>query len=1157
MKQFLTLMDGMVEYRQMKEALQQGRVPVSVSGVSASHKTHIIASLAAQLEKPALVIVPDESTAIRFTADLSVLLGERVLHFPARDYVLLDVDGASGEFEHQRLGVLSELLQGTARVVVASAESACERTIPKETLKDSILTIDMDGSYDQEQVVKKLVAMGYQCRDQVEGICQFARRGGILDIFPPDRSEPVRIEFWDDEIDTMSTFQVDTQRRQDSIEQVTIPPAREVLYQSPQKLADLLRQQMAAQKGKAGVQVKEHLQRDIERLEGGLNPVSIDRYLPILYQPQTIFDYFEADALAFLCEPVSCKENFANAMAQHHEDVKMLMEQGILFRGCSVYYDDFTELCRKFCRCQSVMMDTFTRSLSDVPVRELVQLSASQLSTWSGEYAILKDDIEDYMKTGFCCVIFAGTPRGAQALTEDLQKDFSAQLVRDVPSIDPGRIYVLEGTLSAGMEYPQLKLAVISHAKTGSSRKKPAKAKKGGIKNISDLNVGDYVVHVSHGIGIFEGIVKRDIHGVVKDYIKIRYAGSDMLFVPVTQLDLVTKYIGGKEDSVVKLNKLNSAEWAKTRARVKKAVKDMADELIKLYAKREAAQGYAFGPDTDWQNDFERRFPYDETDDQLRCIREIKDDMEKPSPMDRLLCGDVGFGKTEVAIRAAFKCVMDGKQCAVLVPTTILAWQHYQTFRKRMEGFPVKVDILSRFRTPREQEQVLEELRRGQVDIVVGTHRLVQKDVKFKDLGLCIIDEEQRFGVGHKEQLKNLRESVDVLTLSATPIPRTLQMSLSGVRDMSLIRTPPPNRRPVVVHVGEWDEDTVSGAIRREMERGGQVYYVSNRVRTIDDALDRVVAAAPEARVGVAHGKMGPKQIEAVMEQFSAGEIDVLVATTIVESGLDNPHTNTLIIEDSQRLGLAQLYQLKGRVGRSGQQAYAYFLFPPEKPLTEEATERLQAIGEFTDLGSGMKVAMKDLEIRGAGSILGAEQSGNMSAVGFDLFASMLAQAVSDARGEEQIAHEDIQIDLAADFFIPEEFMPATDERVLFYRRIAAAQGVEDVDRIAEAMQSKYGVLPEPARNMLDRARLKALAAECGVTSITQSGGKIVIAPVSSSLKSAATKSDEARAVLERLRALYFAKSEKYTVPCSKGEPALAVALDMLEALATVAEDNR
>ena len=400
--------------------------------------------------------------------------------------------------------------------------------------------------------------------------------------------------------------------------------------------------------------------------------MSIDRYLPILYQPQTIFDYFEADALAFLCEPVSCKENFANAMAQHHEDVKMLMEQGILFRGCSVYYDDFTELCRKFCRCQSVMMDTFTRSLSDVPVRELVQLSASQLSTWSGEYAILKDDIEDYMKTGFCCVIFAGTPRGAQALTEDLQKDFSVQLVRDVPSIDPGRIYVLEGTLSAGMEYPQLKLAVISHAKTGSSRKKPAKAKKGGIKNISDLNVGDYVLHVSHGIGIFEGIVKRDIHGVVKDYIKIRYAGSDMLFVPVTQLDLVTKYIGGKEDSVVKLNKLNSAEWAKTRARVKKAVKDMADELIKLYAKREAAQGYAFGPDTDWQNDFERRFPYDETDDQLRCIREIKDDMEKPSPMDRLLCGDVGFGKTEVAIRAAFKCVMDGKQCAVLVP----AWQH-------------------------------------------------------------------------------------------------------------------------------------------------------------------------------------------------------------------------------------------------------------------------------------------------------------------------------------------------------------------------------------------------------------------------------------------------------------------------------------------------
>ena len=1096
MKQFLTLMDGMVEYRQMKEALQQGRVPISVSGASASHKTHIIASLTAQLDKPALVIVPDESTAIRFTADLSVLLGERVLHFPARDYVLLDVDGASGEFEHQRLGVLSELLQGTARVVVASAESACERTIPKETLKDSILTIDMDGSYDQEQVVKKLVAMSYQCRDQVEGICQFARRGGILDIFPPDRSEPVRIEFWDDEIDTMSTFQVDTQRRQDSIEQVTIPPAREVLYQSPQKLADLLRQQMAAQKGKAGVQVKEHLQRDIERLEGGLNPVSIDRYLPILYQPQTIFDYFEADALAFLCEPVSCKENFANAMAQHHEDVKMLMEQGILFRGCSVYYDDFTELCRKFCRCQSVMMDTFTRSLSDVPVRELVQLSASQLSTWSGEYAILKDDIEDYMKTGFCCVIFAGTPRGAQVLTEDLQKDFSAQLVRDVPSIDPGRIYVLEGTLSAGMEYPQLKLAVISHAKTGSSRKKPAKAKKGGIKNISDLNVGDYVVHVSHGIGIFEGIVKRDIHGVVKDYIKIRYAGSDMLFVPVTQLDLVTKYIGGKEDSVVKLNKLNSAEWAKTRARVKKAVKDMADELIKLYAKREAAQGYAFGPDTDWQNDFERRFPYDETDDQLRCIREIKDDMEKPSPMDRLLCGDVGFGKTEVAIRAAFKCVMDGKQCAVLVPTTILAWQHYQTFRKRMEGFPVKVDILSRFRTPREQEQVLEELRRGQVDIVVGTHRLVQKDVKFKDLGLCIIDEEQRFGVKHKESFKEMRNNVDVLTLSATPIPRTLNMAMSGIRDMSTIEEAPQDRQPVQTYVMEHDWGILVQAISKELRRGGQVFYLHNRVDTIDRCAATIQQFLPDATVVVAHGKMSEEQLSKVWKRLLDHEIDILVCTTIIETGVDVSNCNTLIIEDADRLGLSQLYQIRGRVGRSSRRAFAYLTVTKGKALTDVATKRLEAIREFTTFGSGFRIAMRDLEIRGAGNILGAQQHGHMEAVGYEMYLKMLSEAVAVAKGEKpEVQNTECLVDIRIGAHIPEDYIESLPQRIDIYKKIASVENEKDASDIIDELIDRFGTPPEAVKGLVDVSLLRNMAAGLGIREISQRTDSLLFYP--------------------------------------------------------------
>ena len=731
-----------------------------------------------------------------------------------------------------------------------------------------------------------------------------------------------------------------------------------------------------------------------------------------------------------------------------------------------------------------------------MPVRELVQLSASQLSTWSGEYAILKDDIEDYMKTGFCCVIFAGTPRGAQALTEDLQKDFSAQLVRDVPSIDPGRIYVLEGTLSAGMEYPQLKLAVISHAKTGSSRKKPAKAKKGGIKNISDLNVGDYVVHVSHGIGIFEGIVKRDIHGVVKDYIKIRYAGSDMLFVPVTQLDLVTKYIGGKEDSVVKLNKLNSAEWAKTRARVKKAVKDMADELIKLYAKREAAQGYAFGPDTDWQNDFERRFPYDETDDQLRCIQEIKDDMEKPSPMDRLLCGDVGFGKTEVAIRAAFKCVMDGKQCAVLVPTTILAWQHYQTFRKRMEGFPVKVDILSRFRTPREQEQVLEELRRGQVDIVVGTHRLVQKDVKFKDLGLCIIDEEQRFGVKHKESFKEMRNNVDVLTLSATPIPRTLNMAMSGIRDMSTIEEAPQDRQPVQTYVMEHDWGILVQAISKELRRGGQVFYLHNRVDTIDRCAATIQQFLPDATVVVAHGKMSEEQLSKVWKRLLDHEIDILVCTTIIETGVDVSNCNTLIIEDADRLGLSQLYQIRGRVGRSSRRAFAYLTVTKGKALTDVATKRLEAIREFTTFGSGFRIAMRDLEIRGAGNILGAQQHGHMEAVGYEMYLKMLSEAVAVAKGEKpEVQNTECLVDIRIGAHIPEDYIESLPQRIDIYKKIASVENEKDASDIIDELIDRFGTPPEAVKGLVDVSLLRNMAAGLGIREISQRTDSLLFYP--------------------------------------------------------------
>lgn len=1112
MKKLAQLLNALPEYAKLQQNLDKGNTPIYLEGVSAPHKMHFIGSLASgHPQTRVLAITPDENTSIRLAQDLSAFLGESVLSYPARDYVLLDVDGASREFEHQRIGILSGLQHGDFRIVTASIEAVSQLTLPPQRLKELILNIDTQHSYQIDKITAQLLSMGYQRREQVEGVCQFARRGGILDVFPPNCVDPVRIEFWDDEIDTMSFFKVDTQRRSDSTESITISPAHEVLYDNPENLISLLKKAMEAQKGKLGVLAKEHLSNDIQRLDGGLEPVSVDRYLPLIYkQPGTLFDYFDEGSdgsFIFFCEPISCKENLKNVLSQHHEDIKSLLEAGILFRGCDTYYQDFTDVCSCFSRCRGVFMDTFSRSISEVPVKEQIRITASQLSAWGGEYAILKDDLESYMEAGYCCIIFAGTKRSAAALANDLSHDFTSELVDDVPAITPKKVFVVEGTLSAGMDYPTLKLAIISHVRTGQSKARPTKQKKGSnIKNISDLNIGDYVVHVSHGIGIFEGIVKREIHGIIKDYIQIRYAGTDMLFVPVTQLDLVTKYIGGKEDSTVKLNKLNSAEWSKTRARVKKAVKDMADELVKLYAKRAAAKGYSFGADTDWQNDFERRFPYDETDDQLRCIAEIKSDMENQQPMDRLLCGDVGFGKTEVAIRAAFKCVMDGKQCAVLVPTTILAWQHFQTFKSRMEGFPIKIDLLSRFRTPREAEQVLEELKRGQIDIVIGTHKLVQKDVKFKDLALCVIDEEQRFGVAHKEKFKEMRNNVDVLTLSATPIPRTLNMAMSGIRDMSTIEEAPQDRQPVQTYVMEHDWGILAQAMRKELRRGGQVFYLHNRVDTIDRCATTISQFIPEAKVVVAHGKMGEEQLSKVWKHLIDHEIDILVCTTIIETGVDVTNCNTLIIEDADRLGLSQLYQIRGRVGRSSRRAFAYLTVTKGKALNEVATKRLAAIREFTTFGSGFRIAMRDLEIRGAGNILGAQQHGHMEAVGYEMYLKMLSNAVAVAKGEktEQKAEECL-IDVRIGAHIPEAYIENLPQRIDIYKKIAAIQNDEDALDVTDELIDRFGNPPDAVKGLIDVSLLRNTAARLGIKEISQRGDNLILYPEHFDIKRAST----------------------------------------------------
>ncbi|MEG1778609.1 MAG: transcription-repair coupling factor, partial [Oscillospiraceae bacterium] len=819
-------------------------------------------------------------------------------------------------------------MKNSVKAVVASVESVCQYTVPPSRLKKSVLNLKPLQTHKIEDITKFLSDMGYQRREQVDGICQFALRGGILDFFPPHLVDPVRIEFWGDEIDTMATFKIETQRRVDNIEEVVLTPAREVLA-PVDEIIKLLQEQLTTLKGKSSVAAKEHIAKEIDMLESGVQMLSYDRFLPLIYPEfATVLDYFSGSIVA-MSDQAAIKENYRALSTQHFADVKIMLEEGLLWNGCNQFYDDLTAVLQKACKQKLILLDSFARTAFDIPIRSLIEFRAIQLAAWSGEYSVLHEEIADYVAQKYCCVVFAGTERTAQALTGDLQKDgISVDFVADVPKLIGGKVFVVEGSITAGFDFPDINLMVLSHG-TAVLKAKAKTAKKSGLKNISDLTVGDYVVHISHGIGVFEGIVKREIHGVTKDYIKIRYAGTDMLFVPVTQLDLVSKYIGGREEVTVKLSKLNSAEWGKTRQRVRKAVAEMADELVKLYAARMESKGYQFGEDTDWQNDFERRFPYRETDDQLRCIDEMKKDMQSTVPMDRLLCGDVGFGKTEVAIRGAFKCVLEGKQCAVLVPTTILAWQHYQTFRKRMEGFPVKIELLSRFRTPKQQEQILKELKRGEIDIIIGTHRLVQKDVIFKDLGLCIIDEEQRFGVAHKERFKELRNNVDVLTLSATPIPRTLNMAMSGIRDMSVIEEAPQDRIPVQTYVMEHDWGVIRQAITKELRRGGQVFYLHNRVDTIDRCALTLQELVPDARIVVAHGKMGEEALSRVWKQLVDNEIDILVCTTIIETGVDVSNCNTLIIEDADRLGLSQLYQIRGRVGRSSRRAYAYMTVTP------------------------------------------------------------------------------------------------------------------------------------------------------------------------------------------------------------------------------------
>lgn len=1095
-------------------------------GVASSARPFLVAARFAADPRATLVVAAGEEAADTFARTVGAFVGEeRVLRLPDYEGNPFSLDAPPQPRLHgRRLEALWSLQQGKPAVVVASARALLRRIAPakEEVARPLALVAGSDLSEEPqrgiacfEDLEHCLVSMGYENSGKLDGPGTFSVQGGAIDVFPGNLAYPVRLDFFGDELDEIRRFLPSTGQTISSLKQVDIFPVREFA----QTDAALLRAKRAISKSAETNAAQREL---LERLEDDSHELPDLMAAYLLEKTAAVGDYLSADALTVLIEPRSLVDD---ALHAYDELSKRCVGTSIpvsdLYMGPNEL--DFGANPRA----------TYV-SIMRVGVQLDSELVVKRVDV-AGDPEKLFGRLRSLAEMGFTVVFSVPHFRARQEMKLSLvDLGIPINEVLDVvgdasPKLKRGQVNIVDVDIPLGMIFPAAKMALVSLSDTQGAMATRKRSRIDVTEITFPFKPGDYVVHAAHGVAFFRDIVRQDVGGSERDYLLLEYAEGDKLYVPVEQLDRVTRYVG-PEGSSPRLTRLNTSDWSRAMAKARKATKQLAFDLVDVYTRRASTQGYRYREDTPWQHEMEESFPYQETPDQLAAIADIKADMQSPRPMDRLVCGDVGFGKTEVALRAAFKATQDNKQVMVLCPTTILAQQHYSTFKDRFEPFGVKVEVLSRFRTPAQQKQALADFSEGTVSVLVGTHRLLSRDVNPHDLGLVIIDEEQRFGVAHKEQLKNMRESIDVLTLSATPIPRTMQMGLSGVRDMSLILTPPDDRRPVEVHVGEWDPDVVSDAIRREMARGGQIYYVSNRVRSIDEAVKRVQAAAGEARVGVAHGKMTKEQLEDVMENFAAGELDVLVATTIIESGIDNPHTNTLIIEDSQRLGLAQMYQLKGRVGRSSTQAYAYFLFPDNIPLTEEAVARLTALGEHTDLGSGMRVAMRDLEIRGAGSLLGAEQSGNMSAVGFDLFAQMLSTAVNNAREGNSSAKEflppalsDIVVNVPDHTYFPEEYLPDADERVLYYRKIASADTIDAVNDIYEELLAKHPEMPQASVNQFEKARLKAFANEHGIKLISVSAGKLTVEPF------ALTKSQASS--LRRKAGRYLTDKKKMAVP--------------------------
>lgn len=1040
MKAFLTPLQGLAEFEQIKEKSKTNKGILQVSGCMESQKSHLMYGLSG-IAPYRLILAEDERRAREIYEDYR-FYDRKVYSYPAKDLLFFQADIHGNLLIRQRMKVIKALLEEKELTVVTSIDGCMDFLESLEKIKEQLIHYESDSTVDIEQLKNQLVALGYERVGQVEMPGQFSVRGGIVDIYCLTEENPWRIELWGDEIDSIRSFDPESQRSLENLEELTIYPA------------------------------VEHI--------GDKDMVSFLDYFP------------EERTIIFLDEPNRLTEK-GGAVEEEYRQSRMHREEKGSRNLPENWLCSFEQLQKELNKRNCISVCALEPKQAGWKVREKFYLEVKSISAYNNSFELLVKDLQQYKKQGYRIALLSGSRTRAERLAKDLQEEgLAAFYGQDYDrEICPGEIMVVYGHAKKGFEYPLIKFAVMTESDIfGQEQKKKKKKNYSGsrIQDFAELSIGDFVVHEKHGLGIYRGIEKVEVDRIVKDYIKIEYRGGSNLYIPATQLDCLQKYSGADASKAPKLNKLGTQEWNKTKSKVRGAVKNIAKELVELYAVRQEKEGYVCGPDTVWQREFEEMFPYEETEDQLSAIEDAKRDMESTRIMDRLICGDVGYGKTEVALRAAFKEVQESRQVAYLAPTTILAQQIYNTFVQRMKEFPVRVELLCRFRTPAQQKKAIEDLKKGQVDVIIGTHRILSKDVQFKNLGLLIVDEEQRFGVTHKEKIKQLKKDVDVLTLTATPIPRTLHMSLIGIRDMSVLEEPPMDRMPIQTYVMEYDEETVREAINRELRRGGQVYYVYNRVTDIADVALRIAKLVPDARVDFAHGQMSERELENVMYSFVNGDIDVLVSTTIIETGLDISNVNTMIIHDSDRYGLSQLYQLRGRIGRSNRTAYAFLMYRKNVMLKETAEKRLAAIREYTDLGSGFKIAMRDLELRGAGNLLGAQQHGHMNAVGYDLYCKMLNEAVKEAKGIHTMEDFETSVDLNVDAYIPDSYISNEFQKLDIYKRIAGIETQQDYDDMLEELLDRFGEPGKAVLNLLAIAKLKAIAHQGYVTEIKQTG---------------------------------------------------------------------